>query len=162
MDTLLTILSHFKPETVLEFGPGKSTGIISMAPSVKELYSFEHSHEYFSKFNQAAFENLTLRLIENENEYATSFNRKKLYDLIFVDGINRSRCLKEVKQYLSHNGLVILHDASRPEYEDSIKLYKYAVFTDGGHTVCLTDEIHVYEKLKHLLTNLINKIGVKS
>lgn len=162
MDTLLAILSHFQPQRVLEFGSGKSTGVLAMAPSVKELYTIEHSQEYFSSFNKAAFDNLEMRLITDANEYPKSFNRTKLYDLIFVDGLQRTRCMREVKPYLSYSGILMLHDAGRVEYEEGIRLYKYPMFTDGGHTVCLTDEVHVYEALQPLLNNLKNKIGVKT
>lgn len=162
MDTLLAILSEFKPKNILEFGSGKSTGVMAMAPSVELIHTYEHDHEYFSKFNKSAFDNLELHLIENQDEYAYHFkNKKKIYDLIFVDGVNRPRCIKESRHFLSQTGVMMLHDAAREEYEDAIKPFKYKIFTDDGHTVTLTDEEHVFDRLQTCLKGVKNIIGVK-
>lgn len=164
MDTLLAVLHHLKPNHIFEFGSGKSTGIMAMAPSVESIVTVEHDHEYYAKFNRAAFDNLEMLYVPNIDEYAHAFPgfpHGRKYDLIFVDGANRSRCLRESKAYLLFDGLVLLHDAAREEYEEAIQLYKYSVFTDGGHTACLTENSEVYNKLRLILDSLKNTIGVK-
>lgn len=162
MDTLLIVLEQMLPETILEFGSGKSTGIMAMFHSVKNIYTYEHDQEYFAKFNRQAFSNLEMFFIPNQDEYAYSFRKDIRYDLIFVDGVNRARCLKESQAYLSENGVVILHDAQREEYGDAVKIYKYAIWTDMDNTVLLTDSEAAYKKLYVYLTDLKNTIGVRS
>lgn len=48
----------------------------------------------------------------------------KKYDLIFVDGTKRVRCMKKALNLLKPDGIIILHDAQRYKYEEGINLYK--------------------------------------
>jgi len=47
----------------------------------------------------------------------------KKYDLIFVDGTKRVRCMKKALKLLKPDGVVILHDAHRVAYTEGINLY---------------------------------------
>ncbi|MEX0651993.1 MAG: class I SAM-dependent methyltransferase [Candidatus Paceibacterota bacterium] len=51
------------------------------------------------------------------DEYVTyPATLKKQYDLIFIDGRKRRRCVLEAKKLLKQNGVVFLHDARRTYY----------------------------------------------
>jgi hypothetical protein len=43
------------------------------------------------------------------------------------------------KARLNEGGVVILHDAERPNYKEMINTYKFKFWQDEGHTVVLTD-----------------------
>ncbi len=47
----------------------------------------------------------------------------KKYDLIFVDGTKRVRCMKKALNLLEPDGIVILHDAHRVAYIEGMNLY---------------------------------------
>ena len=47
----------------------------------------------------------------------------KKYDLIFVDGTKRVRCMKKALSLLKPDGIVILHDAHRVTYTEGMNLY---------------------------------------
>jgi len=58
------------------------------------------------------------------NEYVKFPSRlEKKFDLIFIDGSKRVRCLKEATKLLNPDGVVLLHDAQRPEYKEGMDLY---------------------------------------
>ncbi len=48
---------------------------------------------------------------------------KRKYDLIFIDGTKRVRCMEIALKILKKDGIVILHDAQRVSYNDGVKLY---------------------------------------
>ncbi len=58
------------------------------------------------------------------NEYVKFPSRLgKKFDLIFIDGSKRVRCLKEATKLLKPDGVVLLHDAQRPYYKEGMDLY---------------------------------------
>jgi len=62
----------------------------------------------------------TLNLSEYIN-FPVLLNRK--FNLIIVDGRKRQECLKLASTILAPGGIVILHDAERPEYHDGFRFY---------------------------------------
>lgn len=160
MDTLLAILDEFKPAKVFEYGTGKSTKVLAMYPGVKLLVSVEHSAEWYQKSIQGELSNLFIIFEPDHSKYVRLIDGT-FYDLVFVDGIDRPDCLKQAKLNLSTDGIVMLHDAKRSEYIEAIKLYKFQVWTDDGHTVTLTDNAHVHSRLVNRLSSVQNFIGVK-
>jgi precorrin-6B methylase 2 len=162
MDTLLEVIEEIKPKTVLEFGTGKSTGIICMSPSVKKVYSVEHDRDWYKRTMANDYTNLHIKLVPIQDEYINNFPKDITYDLIFVDGGNRSHCILESKKYLDFYGAMILHDASREEYKDAIDSFMFKIWTDGGDTVTLLKDNYVYTRLHYRLDKLQNSIGVKS
>jgi len=51
-------------------------------------------------------------------------NKKKNFDLIFVDGRQRIECLKTASKIISSNGIILLHDSDRKKYISGINYLK--------------------------------------
>lgn len=49
---------------------------------------------------------------------------KKKFDLIYVDGRVRNRCLARCHKYLKPDGVVLLDNANRKKYRPGMKIYK--------------------------------------
>jgi len=147
-ETLYALLDEFKPTTVFEWGPGTSTQIICLYPSVEKLVSVEHEIIFYDMVERLRFGNLDLKFIPDMERYVSAFNG---CDFVFVDGRDRARCLQKA----FNSNVVILHDAAREDYRKDIKKFKYQVWTDEGNTVTLTNNEETYEKIKSCLSKFI-------
>lgn len=133
------VLEALNPKTVFEYGPGTSTSIMAIYPSVELIDSVEHNIAWYEKYRWSMPDNVNITYQPNLELYPESIGRIEKYDLIFVDGREREKCLYVAKSRLNEGGVVILHDAERPNYQEGISFYKYKFFQDDGHTAILTD-----------------------
>lgn len=112
-------------EDVFEWGSGYST--FYYASKVKSIKTVESDMEWFQKIrNRMMKQKHVICLFRNtEKEYvgAISENLKK-YSIIIVDGKYRETCGKEAIVHLKENGILILDDSERKEYNG---LKKYLV-----------------------------------
>jgi len=138
-ETLVKVLAITNPKAVFEYGPGESTKIIATYPSVEIVDSVEHDMAWFEKHRWTMPDNVVITHQPIMEAYPDSLGRLSKYDLIFVDGRERETCLFVAKVRLNDGGVVILHDAERPAYQDIINTYKYKFFTDNGNTCTMTD-----------------------
>lgn len=70
---------------------------------------------------------------ESENNYINFPKTSEMnFDIVFIDGRFRRRCLLVAKQCLKHDGIVVLHDAQKPHYHSSLKHYPHQTFINGG------------------------------
>lgn len=136
---LYKVLDAIKPKTVFEYGPGTSTSIMSVYPTVELIDSVEHNLQWYNKWKWEMPENVNLIYQPQMELYPETPGRIDKYDLIFIDGKEREKCLYVAKARLNDGGVVILHDAERPNYREMIETYKYKFWEDDGHTVILTD-----------------------
>lgn len=136
---LYKVLDALKPNTVFEYGPGTSTTIMAIYPSIETIDSVEHNQAWFNKWKWDLPENVNLIYQPQMELYPETPGRLDKYDLIFVDGKEREKCLYVSRSRLNENGVVILHDAERPNYQEMINSFKFQFWQDGGHTVILTD-----------------------
>lgn len=162
MDTLLLVLDVIQPERVFEWGSGRSTQILGMYHSVQRLVSIEHDKEWYERARCTKMMNTTLILQPDLNAYVKEIECEPKQDLIFVDGKSRNECLAIALEYMKDEGVVILHDAKRSEYESAVKLYSYKIITDDGHTAVLMKSEEIYHRLYPSLLHITNTIGVKS
>lgn len=155
-DTLYRILEEFEPRAALEWGPGHSTDIIANFRSLERVVSIEHDPIYFEKMRTRIYPELSLYLEPDFERYVALPAKRGLgpFDLIFVDGRNRARCLQEAQKLLAIGGIVIVHDADREDYQSAIAEYPFAVFTDGGSTAVLTLSKESFIKTKEVLKGL--------
>jgi len=138
-DTLLRVLNILNPKTVFEYGPGVSTMMIASHPGVEIVDSVEHDPAWYEKYKWTMLDNVRITLQPILSVYPETEGRSDKYDLIFVDGREREKCLFVARGRLNAGGAIMLHDAERPSYQDMINSFKYKFWTDDGHTVTLTD-----------------------
>lgn len=149
-ETLLKVMDIIQPVHCFEWGVGKSTLTISEFPSVLSLDSVEHDPSWVDRLKPVP-DNVKVIFEQSHELYQIVFGRCDEYDLIFVDGKDRARCLQSAKERISKTGAVVLHDAMREEYKKAIEAYSFQIFSDGGHTVILTDYFNAYLKINEAL-----------
>ena len=124
---------------ILEWGSGGSTihfPKFLLKRKVKFNWTaLEHDLEWFDKVQRKLVHATELVLIplvgddpfkEDMDEYVNfpkAYNKK--YDLIFIDGRKRARCLAMAAKYIKPDGYVVLDDAFRQKYHESFKYYKW-------------------------------------
>lgn len=70
---------------------------------------------------------------ENEMTYINfpkQFNDS--FDIVIIDARFRRHCIQTAKEVLLPEGIVILHDAQKTHYHDSLGDFKYRIFLDTG------------------------------
>jgi hypothetical protein len=140
--TIKKIHDNSKISRVLEWGSGKSTDTFSRWAETVD--SVEHNPAWVILYPP---KNVRIIFEPSQQLYPLQTGRFDEYDLIFVDGICRPSCIKTASEIVTADGIVIVHDAERKEYQDSYRLFKHSIFTDDGHTVVLTNSDEKKEKL---------------
>lgn len=107
--------------SVLEFGSGNST--FFFADKSRAVISLEHNKEWYEKILSKAPENI--KLIYTSSENADVFlspltEIKNKFDVIVVDSIFRNECIKGCLNYLTEQGIILLDDSERSEYNEGI------------------------------------------
>lgn len=129
------------PVSILEWGSGGSTVYFTEFLSSKNISYTWTSLEYnkvwydqvFNKVKDNKNVNLVLFDVGNTELKQRSLpmdeyvfypsTLEKKYDIIFVDGRKRRRCLMESLKLLKPDGLVLLHDARRTYYHSAFSFY---------------------------------------
>ncbi len=137
---------------MLEWGAGGSTVWLAQnLPDSATLTSVEHDREWFYEVanhlgngGRGRRDNVRLLLREPTGPLGTNATAGEddpsslrpfidavdgeRFDVILVDGYARSACLDRARALLNPGGVVVLHDAQRPWYDDA-----KALFTARGH-----------------------------
>lgn len=154
--TLLLVLNNILPRRCLEWGSGKSTKTISDHPSVNTLESVEHNPEWIDRLKGTINDKVNLIYEPDQCLYFLVQGRYDKYDLIFIDGVSRETCIVKAKDMLEDDGVVILHDAERTQYQNSILSYTYRFWRDFGHTIVLTNSKNSADTLDNLFRGVAN------
>lgn len=116
------LLEKHKPELCLEWGSGNSTIYFSKRPFIKLWVAIEHNGSILDELQKKLPKNVQTIWITNEQDYADCVQRThQKFDFIFIDGLNRQKCLENARKIVSKNGIILLHDAGRPEYAEFIE-----------------------------------------
>lgn len=99
------------PETPLAPAAGEGMTLEVVAFDKGKLQPFLPDHE-------------TDRLADLDDYVAYPGTLGRQFDLIFVDGRKRRRCLIEAAKLVKPDGLVLLHDAYRPHYQCAFDHYR--------------------------------------
>lgn len=133
---------------VLEWGAGGSTkyytDLLHEHGKTFNWLAIEYNKKWFDKISKWDLKKgVELRLFDygcwhrdemrqldiNEYvEYPSTINRK--WDLIFIDGRKRRRCLIESLKLLKPNGFILLHDAQRDYYKCAYKHFNYKYLSE--------------------------------
>lgn len=106
---------------LFEFGSGNST--LFFAERVNTVISVEHNKEWYQIVNSTKPSNVKLVQTESDStfDYLKYFNNLiEKVDIIIVDGLHRNECLINSVNKLSENGVIILDDSERSEYQNGI------------------------------------------
>ena len=107
---------------IFEFGSGNST--FFYARHAQKVVSVEHDQEWFGKIVKQKPENSEMIFceLEDNGEYCrVPRSRSEKFNIIIVDGRDRVNCCKQCLTALTDDGVVVLDDSERPQYQDAIR-----------------------------------------
>lgn len=109
-----------KDLSIFEYGSGNST--LFYAKNVKRVVSVEHDEAWYNKIvnQKAPNAEMIFTKLEPNGEYsqkAKLLNEK--FEVIIVDGRDRVNCCKYSIDALTDNGVLVLDDFEREEYEEA-------------------------------------------
>lgn len=164
---LLAILETLAPARILEWGSGGSTkAILERCPFVERFVSLEHDRAWHERVRELVVDRrLELHLVEPDepaprepDAYKRFADRAEqvrdsfasyvdfpatlgtTFDFVLVDGRARSFCIAAGWQLLRPGGVLVVHDAQRPEYHPALHgLNARPVFLEpfGNGQICL-------------------------
>jgi hypothetical protein len=106
---------------VLEFGAGNST--LFFAKHVAYVHSIEDNPEWYQRLqSQIGQDNVRLELLEGEAYVRAAESATEPFQIIVIDGSRRLECTRNALPHLAHDGVVILDNSLRPEYEPIYQL----------------------------------------
>lgn len=106
---------------IFEFGSGNSSLFFSI--KVKSVTSVEHNLKWYNKINSKKFSNIKIiyKELETDGEYSKCANQDNMkYDVIIIDGEDRNNCIYNSITALKNNGVIVLDDSERKEYNPAI------------------------------------------
>ncbi len=120
-----------KQQNIFEYGSGSST--LFYAARVAKVVSVEHDEAWFNKISvsKPANADMIFTKLERGGEYskkAALLSEK--FNIIIVDGRDRVNCCKESIAALSVDGVLVLDDSERPEYEEARVFLKQKGFKE--------------------------------
>lgn len=106
---------------IFEFGSGNST--IFFSERVSLVYAAEHDKNWLNKLKN--YESEKLKLFYTNSDTPEQYIKPLIdsdskFDIIIVDGLYRSNCIKNSLEFLTEEGIIILDDSEREEYSDAI------------------------------------------
>ena len=103
---------------VFEWGSGYST--IYFAKRAGSVVAVEHDSKWYSmiKKNIEKYRNINYLFRESTKEYLNAVEEQGVkYSIIVVDGVNRDGCMEKAVESLAKDGILILDDSERKEYD---------------------------------------------
>ncbi|MFZ2639490.1 MAG: glycosyltransferase [Verrucomicrobiia bacterium] len=123
-------LKNLKPRNVVEWGPGLSTALIKAVCPDAKIVTIESQGRFYERAmkEHGSYARVVLA---NIRQYGPSdyscwpiiHMPGVKFDLVFVDGRQRVSCLITAMKVLSREGVVMLHDATRREYQHGLALF---------------------------------------
>lgn len=109
----IEFLSRINAKTIFEYGCGNST--LWWAKRCQELYVVEHAFDWFKKIIEACPPSVTGYLAEKSSvAYVNSIDLPEVkFDLIIIDGKDRTKCAAVAINYLTENGVIVLDNVER-------------------------------------------------
>ncbi len=139
------------PLRIFEYGTGHSTlyysKFLSMNHIFNDWFSVDNDFKWHEKIDNLRTANIYLHLCEfhpsikdgiirppqspNEIAYINCPLDFMKFDVIFIDGRYRRRCLEVASRCLTYDGIVILHDAHRLHYRSGLQFYDGEIIESG-------------------------------
>lgn len=126
IEIMASLFEAQRPKSVLEFGAGHSTRVWpDQMKGLLQWVAIEHSVRWFNELQGKVDERVDLRLRKRRDYYAPLLLEGGWFDFILVDGLYRCACMLVASLLLAPGGIVVLHDAGRPEYLASWDVFPY-------------------------------------
>jgi hypothetical protein len=154
------LAARLKPEfEVFEYGCGNST--LWLAERVKSIDAVEGDKDWveYLKPKMPSKVKIIHHLVkENENgKYAQAISETgKSYDIVIVDGRDRNNCVMQSERFLKENGILILDNSDRPDYQAGInfllnKGYKKIDFIGNTSIVAMNSSTTIFYRPNNCL-----------
>lgn len=141
------LVNFVQPQHALEFGPGASSRII-LRHSRARLLSLETHAGYYERARRSIRdERFELRYTPDASALAQLEGRR--FDLIFVDGGDRVENLTASRELLEEDGILVLHDAHRPDYLPGIRRYAHGYFIEHHSLLLFKSRSRFHEVRAH-------------
>ena len=119
----LESVKGFDKVDVLEWGSGYSTKyfpeLLQKNNTEYTWKAMEHNQQWYEKVK--AFGTRGVELVLADKDSKEYLEPEGKFDVIYVDGRNRVKCLKHARKVLKPNGVILLHDAQRERYQEGLK-----------------------------------------
>ena len=117
-------------QRVFEFGSGYST--LWYAERVHEVVAVEHNRAWVDELSAAARPNVTVVHRSDPVDYLAEIGCHGRFQLVAVDGLERSRAAAAALGALSGDGVVVLDNADNPAFRDAGDLLRGRGFRELG------------------------------
>ena len=121
------LLKRFDKVDVLEWGSGRSTKYFPEFLQENNIeytwHAMEHDKGWYDHVKD--FNTKGVELTFGDKDSDDYLKPEGKYDVIYVDGRNRVKCLQYAKEILKPGGFVLLHDAQRERYKEGFEGYDW-------------------------------------
>jgi len=124
-----------KYERCLEWGSGNSTIYFSHKHGcIKSWIAIEHNGHCIEPLKNKIKDNTYIVWETEKNDYV-GVGKWGRFDFILIDGEYRKQCLEIALKIINKDGVILLHDSGREEYQDFIKEYGGEELCEGEHPI---------------------------
>lgn len=115
------LIEDKKPKICLEWGAGSSSVYFpNKHECIEQWHTVEHDGGYAEWVRKNA--NLNKVTIHHEKVFNyLSVVQDMKFDLILIDGLMRMECLMVAEDLINRDGVILLHDSGRSDYQKGIK-----------------------------------------
>ena len=109
-----------KDLNMFEYGSGNST--FFFADLVNSITSVEHDRGWYEYVNEILPANANVLLTPIDGfDYVNTISKQGMkFDVVIVDAGERQKCLLNAPDFVTDQGVIILDDAAKPEYQEAI------------------------------------------
>jgi len=105
--------------SIFEYGMGNST--LCYDRMVDQLYAIEHDPAWFQKIHSKLLNSQNYKLVD-EGDFVRSISLfERRFKVIIIDGLLRNECMTVCVDYLEEDGVIILDDSEREEYQTTME-----------------------------------------
>jgi len=137
IQAMAKVIEEIHPKRVLEYGSGASTLYWAQRYDYIELWlAVEHQAEWALWVAEKNIPNVRVQLaiINTVESYVHPPKPFAPFDIIIVDGVFRGKCIELSHYWLAPGGVVLLHDADRPEMGVFESAYPHFEHLTRGNT----------------------------
>lgn len=125
------LLESLRPKHCLEWGSGGSTVYFPKKHKFVRWLAVEHNGNYLKKIADNLADNANVVWVSDDQWYMDCVKHSRIFDFILIDGLHREICLEIAKDIISKDGVILLHDAGRKDYQAAIKEHNGEIVIQG-------------------------------